>query len=350
MADDDFFASLDNKAKENLERIFRTVHHDGIRKPEIFNIYFRQHTLLQNHVPPDLQLPVLFENWNVIAAHGAVAKQDAREQDITITRLIWHYGLGNYYCFTRYRRDIRYNIMLMAYAWIMEFDHSICDPAVAEFVIGFVEAWLELMLDGPDPSANEFTARDKFINLWRASNFDLIRFTQYQLKKINSLVRSIRDRPVPRKILADLDRETEDFMSRRREGKISREEFARYGPTLVFKWTLKMAERGDRFAGASGKMAALKAQMQEAADQSRINRTLSTVPWESDVVGRLLMANEEVSKASKPTSQRPGWMQMDKVFEILEGDEDSLTMAMEAHTLCEPVEDKEEDGGLVVFT
>jgi hypothetical protein len=137
----------DARARENLNLIFKRIPQTHIAKPEILNIYHRPNAVTITNVPADIQLPVLFANWNEIADAAGVAKQDASTQDLTVARLIWHYGLDRHHNFTRHWSDTRYNIMLMAYAWATDFDESIYKPGVESFVVPYVEAWLSMITD-----------------------------------------------------------------------------------------------------------------------------------------------------------------------------------------------------------
>jgi hypothetical protein len=104
--------------------------------PDLFTICFEPKRIVVATVPTDLKLIILFAIYDKIAKTMFVAQKN---QDIHINRAIWFYGVDFGHAFNTLNQHIRYNVMIMAFLWMSDFDPRYCKPGCRDFVIQFIK-------------------------------------------------------------------------------------------------------------------------------------------------------------------------------------------------------------------
>jgi hypothetical protein len=127
---------------------------------------------------------MFFENRPFINKDGAVALKD--NQHLNITRAIWFYRIDPAHTFHGRNREIRYNVLgfLSCISKSLHQDHDVTKVA---FMKAFVLAYWE---DLRRPL--EFIHREHFIELWKASPYDLLEFRSGELKALNRTFKALR--------------------------------------------------------------------------------------------------------------------------------------------------------------
>ncbi|KAF3036763.1 hypothetical protein E8E11_004201 [Didymella keratinophila] len=213
------------------------------RKSTLDTLYYNQADAIVEPVPPNLPLSLLLEKYNEIASFNFAACQDDQHTDIT--RMIWFYGLDQNRSFSRYFRQVRFNIIMIAYHWANNFDEL--DPDVAYFLHCFIIAWMDYAMDPMRAKNNDFLLQEQFIEMWEASNYDLIHFTNAQLTTVAKLLDDLRRRELNPKLKSRLYDGIVDLMNDRRQGRMSDEDWAKYGPKLAILMTMTIDDIGHTF-------------------------------------------------------------------------------------------------------
>jgi len=341
MADADL-PDLDHRARANYDMVTRYFKSTLITMPDVLTMYYQPHAATIPNVPMSLQPAVLFRNWDAIADANGTALQDATTQHLTVARLIWYYGLDSQHNFARLFASTRYNIMLMAYAWACDFPEELCSPASSArlFIMGYLTAWIESLMDGPDVAENTFEARNKFIALWRDSEWDMITFRPAQRQVFGKHLKKALAKPEPKEILHQIEEDPTALIERVRSGEISSEDFMDSGPFLVLRWIKGMSDIGEWHAEATHKkLKQLQAGIQEGIYKARMAEkftscSLAEVKWTGDLVAPLTMPLKQMSGVKYGTQRKP-WMDASKAIDIIIENGKDLMEAMEAMQLDE---------------
>jgi len=335
MADVDL-PDLDRRARANYDMVTRYIGGKLIAMPDILTMYYQPHAATISNVPMSLQPAVLFRNWDAIADSNGTALQDAATQHLTVAQLIWYYGLDRQHNLARYFNDTRNNIMLMAYAWACNFPEELCPPASSAklFIIGYLTAWMESMMDGADAAENTFEARNSFIALWRDSEWDMMTFKPAQRQAFSKHLKKALAKPEPKGILRQIEDDPTALLERVRAGEISRDEFMAFGPLLVLRWTKGMNDIGDWHAeDTNWELKQQQRAIQEGINKARMAEkfascSLAEVDWTGDLVAPLTLPLRQMSGVKYGTQRKP-WMDASKAIDILIENGENLREAME---------------------
>ena len=212
--------------------------------------------------------------------------------------MIWFYSLDQHHS-SRYFRQVRFNIIMIAYHWANNFNEL--DRDVAYFLHCFIIAWMDYAMDPMRAKNNNFLLQEQFIGMWKASNYDVIHFTNAQLTTVAKSPADLRKRELSPKLKARLCDGIVDLMNDRRQGRMSDEDWAKYGPKLAILMTMTMDDIGHTFqaehdrekqqretsSNATAKKAARRAAAQNKS-QGRSGDILEQVPWDLHHIRNLL--------------------------------------------------------------
>jgi hypothetical protein len=213
-----------------LEDRHKETEHLCIPRPSLLTIYFNPKSALIAAVPDDLQLIVYFFIYNSIVNYNFMALKIG--QSLDTCRAIWYYGVDKGHAFAMFSHHIRWNIIIMTFLWVTGFDPKYCKPGCGEFVLQFIEAWLESLVFEHETIANSFGERELFIRLWKDCPFDLYYFNfrdkQRMRGRITRLYKKLNDMPnLPSHV---------DFVEAVRSGKVKEELWEKHGPALALQW------------------------------------------------------------------------------------------------------------------
>lgn len=208
------------------------------------------------------------------------------------------------------------------------FPGSWVTPGTQRFVLYFVQAWLSGLIDTGNLKTQSFKAREDFIDFWLKSGFDLLEFDRGEVRKIEKLVKELKNVSLPPNLVEELESDPESIVWKRQEGIITDEEFQKYGPTLVLDYILSMSELSEenRLQRKDWKdyweqEHAKKLERIQARTEIDSRRK---VPWNSKLIQALLGAVPSdlphpmvIQKGPRPSQSGEPWMDMDTFFEIL---------------------------------
>ena len=177
-----------------------------------------------------------------------------------------------------------------------------------------------------------FIFQDGFIDTWRNTEYDLMRFSKGQLELIRSLIRELLARAFPKKLLDAVRNDMTFVLEERRQGNISSADWQQYGAKLAIGWALAVCAK-DREAnttiaearqGGEATRTVAKKATAEAAAAAVGGNVLRQVPWNSPLLRSLLKPVGEVREPAKVIKNkqlvRPHgkeWMTADTFIKIL---------------------------------
>ncbi|KAI8930903.1 hypothetical protein NX059_011918 [Plenodomus lindquistii] len=329
-------AELDRKAREHYQIKLALPGDKVMYRPSLETIYFNQADTFLSHIPENLPLEILLSRYNDLAAHNFAAIQDSEVQDDQLTSLIWHYGLDEQHSFNRYFASTRYNIIMMAYVWACKFDTQYCDPGAKKMIGAFMKAWLST-LEAINENRNDFTAQENFIQIWKDSEYDLITFTDAQIRVIRRLLGELKERSLPSHVSEKVFENAEKMLHVRREGRISEEDWEKYGAKIVMLWTLTLKTSGDRQVAVldakrtqTESTNTLQAKMMAEQAARRVKargesgNVLAQVPWDDSLLVALLEPIDDSARDPKKLArkgakmhQRAPWMEASDFIKLL---------------------------------
>jgi hypothetical protein len=261
-----------------------------------------------------------------MAADRFVAKHD--DQDMKISRAIWYYGLDFEHSFSRYHESIRWNLVAMAILMVNNFPSEYCPAAdTKRFVLAYFEAWLSTLVVSGTLKQRSFRAQENFIKIWKEGELDLIHFKRAEHKKITNRMGEMKVQSLPPALLAKIDRSPEEIVTMRRDGRISDEEFMKYGPTMVDKYLFVLSETD--MAVRMKKMSdedILDEEMGKkvASEYGQHGAELRRVNWNSRLVDSLLGCADDamppavkIRNRGRTPSQREAWLDKEGFFEVI---------------------------------
>ncbi|KAI4907183.1 hypothetical protein J4E90_009685 [Alternaria incomplexa] len=338
------YSALDSAAKANLDVIFSAVHGSVIRKPNINGIYFQPSQAVITCAPHDLQLEWLFKNYNSLAL---TSFDVTSTQDPHLIRGLWFYALDPEHSFAQYYKMTRYNLVGMAYVWSLDFPADLCGPGdeVREFVHGFIDAWFGSLRDTSDDCASQ----EKFIHMWMNSGLDLfIVRDKHTIQGLDNAISKLTRQSLPPSLRKVVEFEAKEIPFMREEGKISQDEYDKYGPSLILHYVLAVSKLGQNIFVKRNKIKDIReARMMEELAKRQHNG-LAAVDWDSEPVRSLVQAVDPSLPAPKAIQNRPRsdltrvpWMDVDDFFRLLRSgfeklreDEENLASALGGTTLA----------------
>ena len=216
-------------------KLARVLMYDWMRAimPTLYDIYQTPDSFEVTFVPDDVQLPLLFMQYNSIAMMNFTARPSFNLRDHTMNRVIWYWNLDPTHSFSRHFRMVRYNLILMAFAWASGFKKEYFPkPGVEKFVKLFIQAWIESLVDHREWSEGAFQAREVFLDYWQGCRLDLINFRSVDVEKMKKITKELKTMPIE----DSLTESPKTFIEDCRSGRISDEQFEKYGPMLAIRW------------------------------------------------------------------------------------------------------------------
>jgi len=131
--------ALHRDAEEKLATKTYKVNKGIVLLPSLYSIYFHPDEAVVPQAPPFLQLTTFFLLYNDIAKVNFLADKSL---PLIVNQAIFFYGLDKGHSFSRFYDQIRFNILLMAFAWASGFDPKYCKEGCEEFVKVFLRVSL----------------------------------------------------------------------------------------------------------------------------------------------------------------------------------------------------------------
>ncbi|KAH6870780.1 hypothetical protein BKA58DRAFT_469763 [Alternaria rosae] len=231
--------ALHRDAEEKLATKTYKVNRSITLLPSLHSIYFHPNEAVVPQAPLDLQLASFFILYNDIAMANFLADKSLPPM---VNRAIFFYGLDKGHSFSRFFDQIRFNILLMAFAWASNFNPKYCKEGYEEFVKYFLRAWIESLVFKYDPSQNNFTQREAFIALWQASPFDFHFFSARRSKTVNKLVNILKAQAA---FLPNIPK-PDDFMRAVRKGQLNEGIFEKFGAAMTLQWLIGLNEKYEK--------------------------------------------------------------------------------------------------------
>ncbi|KAF2871688.1 hypothetical protein BDV95DRAFT_607105 [Massariosphaeria phaeospora] len=276
--------------------------------------YFKPTRVYYPGAPPDLQLGTYFRLCNDVARGGFRVKSN---QESIVNSLVWYYGLDEAHSFSSFFKDVRYNVFLMAFVWASGSDATYCPIEAHGFIVAYIEAWMEGLVEYPEQTLNAFTARHKFITMWGKGTFDLIHFNRSQQKKVQAKITEFNKLQIP------LDRlpTPANFVNACKQQMLLPEDLQRFGPALAYQWLLAMRTE------AETKQEEIDTSFEDQMENVHELGRLWDVPWDTELIQGLLVAVDRALPPSwHPDSQAPRdmtetpWMSGEALAELLKAD------------------------------
>ncbi|KAI4712586.1 hypothetical protein J4E89_002854 [Alternaria sp. Ai002NY15] len=231
--------ALHRDAEEKLATKTYKVNKGIVLLPSLYSIYFHPDEAVVPQAPPFLQLTTFFLLYNDIAKANFLADKSL---PLIVNQAIFFYGLDKGHSFSRFYDQIRFNILLMAFAWASGFDPKYCKEGCEEFVKVFLRAWIESLVFKYDPLQNNFTQREAFVALWQNSPFDFHFFSPRRSKTVNKLVNILKAQAG---FLPNMPK-PDDFMRAVRQGHLNEDIFERFGAAMTLQWLIGLNERSEK--------------------------------------------------------------------------------------------------------
>jgi len=218
----------------------------------------------------------------------------------------------------------------MAYVMANDFPLEFCapDPELYRFVMTYVDAWLSGLLDGDDLSKQCFEGREKFIDLWEFSEYDLVDFKKSEFASITKILRKLRAMGMPPNLRNKFEDEPENIIAMRRDGEITDEEFRKFGPSLVCEYVMALNGDAEDEQAESSNMRDLEEYIAASRLDTR-RRAFGVDPrrcidWDSRLVSALrgaydvnLPAPKQLRVHPRPAPLRRTWIEKQSVWDIL---------------------------------
>jgi hypothetical protein len=247
--------------------------------PTLYDIYQTPDSFEVTFVPDDLQLPLLFMQYNTIATRNFTARPSLNLRDHTINRMIWYWNLDPTHSFSRHFRMVRYNLILMAFAWASGFkEEYFSKPGVEKFVKLFIQAWIESLVDHREWIEGGFQAREEFLGYWQGSRLDLINFCRSDVQKMKKITKELHTMLISE----SLTESPKTFIDDCRSGKISKEEFEKYGPMLAIRWLHQCQQDAEYEQAEVDATFEAEVEQEEHEDQAMLEEEMETVGQGND--------------------------------------------------------------------
>ena len=206
-------------------------------------------------------------------------------------------------------------------------------------VEAYLNAWVHFKTAKDAQDASDFDGQETFIKIWKASDFDLIKFSNYQLNKIDKLLKQLFARAFPTHLRETIEQKALSIMAMRKNDAISDDDWSQFGAQLMIAWIVAISQKGGNPDGKSTKPQGQSdsiatttqcIQAERAAKQDSDNggpgNVLRRVPWESELLQSLLSPIDEYAleplklrDKKPPVSEREPWMSVDMCVSILKG-------------------------------
>lgn len=158
-----------------------------------------------------------------MAEHEFKAVKDESIQPLYLNRIMWHYAIDPAHSFSPYYKQVRWNVIMMAYVLALENYHESYDEDALHLIRGFVSAWIENMLYWDAQDAEEYAARDSFIKIWKNCPYDLMTFNNAQAHRISKLINHIIDQCISPEDRQKVGEDVAMAYAKRIDGEISDE-------------------------------------------------------------------------------------------------------------------------------
>ncbi|KAH5083854.1 hypothetical protein HBI52_114280 [Parastagonospora nodorum] len=323
---------LNNRVEKNLKIKWSKI--PIFMRKSTHDILFNAALLRYTFIDPDLQLPFYFRNYNTIAKSNFMAEKGVT-QHFDITRAIFYYGIDELHCFSRRSHHVRYNIILMAFAWTSGFDTKYCKAGCENFVKAYIKAWIEgLVFEHEMIDTRE---RDAFFGEWKTGPFDLYFFTDGYAKTMRARLRAHRERFTA----LGTSPLVSDFLLTLKNGELSDAAFEENGAALAFQWAMSY------IADANGTQAVKNKEHAERGGSAgwieEGSKTLGEVEWDGDLVNAVLeeidptLPDPESIKMNKREVDWAGaWITRDQIFRtILKPEEEVGAQSPEVDMMAE---------------
>ncbi|KAJ4350458.1 uncharacterized protein N0V89_009079 [Didymosphaeria variabile] len=151
-------------------------------KPTIDDIYKLTKSCYPNQIPRSVGLFYLFQNFGYLASNNFSGCK--LEGGFNVSRMVWYWNLDKTHSFSRHHHQVLANFLV---ASLVAAEGENYD-AKGMFVQLFIEAFITANLRDTDHEE-----QDEFLNHWDTCEFDLITFTNKDLKRIMKKVLQLRE-------------------------------------------------------------------------------------------------------------------------------------------------------------
>ncbi|KAJ4299064.1 hypothetical protein N0V90_004308 [Kalmusia sp. IMI 367209] len=306
--------ALHQKAVANLDRklgpIPRQVFFAG-RKPTIGDIYQQTNACLIDDIPSFFGLTYVFVNYSKFKANDFRALKVENEFDIA--QATWYYRMDKTRSFSCQRTHALINFVVAC----ITIGRPMENLKLFNFLNSYIDAFIDASFRLP---AEESNNQAEFLKSWWCSEYDLIRFSSGDLKRIMKKIKTVRQTVrIPEMPFAPADFET---AARKVPPAVYRE--------FSFAWAvafLSGIEKGAEYSDALEKEYAI----QEAIRTDDLSNGLISLGMNLEIPAYLrqehfaqemvqaLLKDDEVVQSGIPVEGSSMWMAPQDAIQLLEG-------------------------------